>query len=177
MSRTAASAPKPELENQLSPAIPTGPPSEVIRENAIIKCQFNVMPGLDVSETLIVHEYRIWDGYVEATFDRTYESAMKKSPSHLIFLTALVHAQKAAYLAACRHFGRTYASGEAEFCKFWWTDVQVEIPKLIRREEDLVQKLWLTNCRPTGEASYQMNLLTTFCDSLTIRGSAPMFLV
>ena len=166
------------LESSIvTPPVPSAPPSEVIRENAIVNCRFNVMPGLDVAETLKVREYRIWDGYVEATFERTYESAMTHSPSHLIFLTALVHSQKVAYLAMCRHFGRTYTSGEDEFCKFWWTDVHVEIPKLIRRETDLVQRLWLTDCRRTGDASYSLDMVSTCCDSLTIRASAPMFLI
>ena len=56
--------------------------------------EFNVMAGRPVTEVLHFRSYEVNQDYARGVFDRTYTSAMKASPSHLVFLTALVHLQK-----------------------------------------------------------------------------------
>ena len=100
----------------------------VIPEQHISELSFNVMPGRPVQERLLIREYRVEDRYAEAHFDREYASSMQNSPSHLIFLSALVHTQKLLYLALCREFGFHYDPDGPERFKIWPTKVEVRIP-------------------------------------------------
>ena len=76
---------------------------------------------------------------------------MERSPSHLIFLSTLVHTQKLLYLALCREFGFEYDPNGGESFKMWPTKINVRIPELIEEEEGLVQKLWVTDLRQFNE--------------------------
>ena len=68
--------------------------AKVIEENTQNIVSFNVMPERNVTETLHIKEYHIKHREITGVFDREYETSMKHSPNHLIFLTALVHLQK-----------------------------------------------------------------------------------
>src|SRR5579884_1602489 len=83
----------PRKENGESPI--------VVVDRATQEIQFNVMPARPVSETLRPKEYRIWNRYIEAEFDREYYSSMLNSPDHLIFLTALIQVQRIVYIYLC----------------------------------------------------------------------------
>lgn len=148
----------------------------VIDEQHDCRCSFNVMPGRPVEETLHVREYRVGDNYVEAHFDREYRSAMKASPSHLIFLTALVHTQKMLYLGLCREFGLDYDPEGAEQFKMWPTKIEVKVPELIAEEEGLVQQLWIrrVNELPNGARRAVVDVRV---GSLQIRAVVPVFML
>lgn len=108
------------------------PPRQVYNECTQNRLEFNVMPNCPVSETLTVKEYRIWDRYTEATFDRVYTSSMRKSPDHLIFVSALVHLQKMMYVYVVNWLGLTYDPFAPEQVKFWPTQISFNLQGLTR---------------------------------------------
>jgi|GEM_PF-5743828 len=159
------------------PPRPEDPPAETIRDASTVRLEFNVMPEKEISETLHVREYRVWDNYAEATFDRTYSSMMTASPSHLIFLTGLAHSQKLLYVLMAHRLGRRYSPGDPEFGKFWVTDLRIHIPRMVRQEVNLVERLWILSQVRTGESSWSIEVYTSFCDSLGMWGRIPFFLL
>lgn len=151
-----------------------GPPLRVIQEEANISLSFNVMPDRPVQETLFIREYRVWDRYVEATFDRTYHSSMRASPSHLIFLTALAHTQKLLYVAICHEFGIPYDPNGPERFKMWPTKVEVKIPVMITQEQDLVQRLYIREIKKRDDKTYKLSIESRI-GSLSITAQVPLF--
>jgi hypothetical protein len=159
------------------PTRPTSAPSSVIRDDSIVKMHFNIMPDRRVAETLRFKEYRVWQNYAEADFDRSYESEMENSPSHHVFLTAEAHAQKLAYIALAESLGRPYVPTEKEYFKIWWTCCYCNIPKMIRVEENLQQVLWVTEFVKTGPKAYKLEAYSRVCESMEIWGRAGVFLI
>ena len=135
-------------------------PLEVIEEQHESHLQFNVMPDRPVEETLKVNRYLVGERYAEAHFDREYKSSMAASPSHLIFLSTLVHTQKLLYLALCQEFGFEYDPNGEEKFKMWPTKIDVKIPELIAEEEGLVQKLWIKEVKKFNDTTYRVALQT-----------------
>ena len=154
----------------------TEPPS-VVTENTSCALQFNVMPGMPVTETLKIKEYRVWDRYVEASFDRDYESAMSNSPDHLVFLTALVHMQKLTYVALCRELGIEYVPGAPERFKLWPTKLDVKIPRLFSESKNVVQKLWIRRFTKIDDTTYRCVCETRVDDALVIQASGPVYVL
>ncbi|HUN80626.1 MAG TPA: hypothetical protein VMV81_03870, partial [Phycisphaerae bacterium] len=132
------------------------PPLAVLPAKESVDLRFNVMPGRFVQETLQVTEYRVWKGYAEAIFDRDYRSEMKASPDHLIFLTALAHTQKLAYVYMTHELGLTYESGAEERFKFWPTDVRVTMPQMISENKGVRQQLWAYDKRQIGDNKFMV---------------------
>lgn len=149
---------------------------EVFPEQHTSHLEFNVMPGRRVTEDLHVREYRRGHRYAEAHFDREYRSSMQASPSHLIFLSALVHTQKLLYLALCEEFGFAYDPNGAEKFKMWPTKVECRIPELIGEEKDLVQQLWVRDVKKFDARTYRVKLETRI-DSLVITSVVPTYLL
>jgi hypothetical protein len=159
------------------PPRPTDDPLSVIRDVSFVRLEFNVMPGRTVTETFHFKEYRVWPGYVEAAFDRTYESAMEKSPSHVVFLTAEAHAQKLAYIALAQSFGRPYDAAEKEYFKIWWTCCFCHVPNMIRDESNLTQALWIIECLNTGERSHALEAYSRIGTTMELWARARVFLI
>lgn len=159
------------------PATPAGLPDRITRDQSKVDLSFNVMPDRSISETMHVREYRVWQDYAEASFDRSYASAMAASPSHLIFLTGLAHAQKLLYVLMAHRLGLEYSPDVPEFGKFWVTDVRIHIPKMIRQEKNLIERLWIVEAKPTSNTSWSLELCTSFCDSMTFWARTPFFLL
>jgi hypothetical protein len=159
------------------PPRPPFPPSSVIRDGADVKLSFNIMPGRNVTETLHFKEYRVWSRYVEAEFDRSYQSDMEKSPSHLVFLTAEAHAQKLAYIAVAEMFERPYDPSDKEYFKIWWTCCFCNVPKMIRDEENLVQSLWIIELVRTGQKSYSLEAYSRVSGNMDLWAKAGVFLI
>ena len=147
----------------------------VFREQHESHLEFNVMAGRPVREELHVHEYRVGSRYAEAHFDREYHSSMSKSPSHLIFLSTLVHTQKLLYVALCREFGFAYEPKGPERFKLWPTKVSVRIPELIPEEENLVQRLWIVGLQQFNPTTYRARLETRV-GSLFVTCTCPVFM-
>lgn len=151
-------------------------PLKTIREEHESHLSFNVMPGRPVEERLFVREYRVGERYAEALFDREYHSSMLNSPSHLIFLSVLIHTQKLAYLALCEELGLPYDPDATEKIKLWPTRMEIRIPELIDEEEDLVQQLWINELKQFDERTYRV-VLETRVGSLHVKATVPTFLV
>ncbi|TVQ77475.1 MAG: hypothetical protein EA369_09170 [Bradymonadales bacterium] len=135
------------------------------------------MKDAPVREELRIHEYRIWDQYAEATFDREYQSSMEKSPDHLIFLTGLVHTQKLLYLVLSKKFGFEYKSGEKEKLKIWPTQVDVSMPSMIRKNRGVLQRLWVTAIKQLSPTRYEVHLISDFEGVVKIHSTAAVFLI
>ncbi len=149
-----------------------------IPESTQTSVQFNVMPERPVSEVMTLREYRVGDLYVEASFDREYKSSMLKSPDHFIFLTGLVHSQKMIYVTLCKYFDIPYEAGGPERLKIWPFDIQVQIPKLIRKSEDLVQRLRLSSVeKREGAPGYIVKGHSDVEGVITVQFEAAVFLV
>lgn len=149
---------------------------EIIPELHESFCSFNVMPDRPVTETLKVREYRCGPRYVEAHFDREYQSSMKASPSHLIFLTALAHTQKMLYLALCKELDLPYEPKEAELFKMWPTKIDVRIPTLLAQEKDLVQQLWLRSVKTLPNGARRA-VIDVRVDTMQIHATVPVFML
>jgi hypothetical protein len=118
------------------------------------------MPERFVRETLFTKTYRIWKGYAEAVFDRDYKSEMLASPDHLVFLTALTHTQKLAYVCMAYELGFPPEPGGQERFKFWPTDVRVTMPQMVTQNSDLRQQLWVYDKRHVSGNKYQVKCRT-----------------
>jgi acyl carrier protein len=135
---------------------PSGPPLAVVPAKETVDLRFNVMPSRFVQETLFTKEYRIWSGYAEAIFDRDYKSEMVASPDHLIFLTALTHTQKLAYVYMAHELGFSHDPKTTEKFKFWPTDVRVSMPQMVTENENLRQQLWIFDKRHVSGNKFQV---------------------
>ncbi|MEQ8763133.1 MAG: hypothetical protein RL885_04350 [Planctomycetota bacterium] len=150
----------PQTPSQLRLVRDESKPLRHVAESHQNELSFNVMPGRPVSETLTIKEYRVGERYIEATFDREYHSSMDKSPSHLIFLTALVHTQKLLYAALCEELGLEYDPEKSESIKIWPTRLDIELPRMVRKNRDIVQRLWITDLEQVSETEYRVSLFT-----------------
>lgn len=126
-------------------------------------------------ETLHIREYRIGENYIESHFDRSYQSAMLKSPSHLMFLSAVAHYQKIIYVYACHRLGLEYDLGGEEKLKVWPTVVHVEMPRMVRNETDLVHRVYIDEFTQAAPKRYHVKIHSDVNDSLFISGESPLF--
>ncbi len=150
---------------------------QVIRDGSTCALRFNVMPGLPVEETLHLKEYRVWERSAEAVFDRTYRSTMAASPDHLVFLTALAHMQKMTYLVLLRQFGFPYDPKGPERLKLWPTKLNVRIPKLYSKKEDVVQTFTVLDLKQLNEKTYRCTGETRVEDALHVTASGPVYVL
>jgi hypothetical protein len=149
----------------------------VIHDDAKITCEFNVMQDRPVKENFYIKEYRIDNSYGEATFDRDYFSSMEKSPDHMIFLTAQVHTQKLLYLVLSKYFGFEYSANSKENLKIWPTQVSVDMPKMVRDNENVVQKLWVHSVEAVRENVFKVQITSTFNGIVKITSETHVYLI
>ena len=151
------------------------PPRKVILEKTVNHLTFNVVPNRQVSETLFIKEYRIWDGHIECSFDREYKSAMARSPDHLIFLSSLIHLQKLIYVYMCHRLDLPYDPFEPEVLKVWPTRTDCRIPKLVRERADLIQTFHVQSLTRRSDGNYLLTGLSYSQGCLEISGDATIF--
>lgn len=151
--------------------------SKTIKETSKNIVSFNVMPNKQVCETLNIKEYLIKHREITGVFDREYETSMRNSPNHLIFLTALVHLQKLIYVYLCDEFGFTYDPFGDEVLKVWPTNLEIEMPKMITKTRDVKQHVKINSLRKTGEKSYFGNCFSTIEGIVTIKADAAVFII
>lgn len=152
-------------------------PVTVVNERVDNRLSFNVMPDRPVEETLHIREYRLQGDRIEAHFDRSYHSAMLKSPSHLIFLSAVAHFQKIIYVYACHRLGLGYDPYGPEKLKIWPTIVQIEMPRMIRNEEGLVHRVHVKSFETLGPKRYRLKATSDVNDCLYINGETPLYVL
>jgi hypothetical protein len=149
----------------------------IIEDSSEIGLKFNVMPGRPVEERFHVAQYRMWDRYVEATFDREYASTMANSPSHLIFMTALAHGQKMLYLALRHEFGLDYTPDGRERLKWWPTTVDVDIPKLYKQTDAVVQCLAILELIRIRQKAFECRVESWVEDAFRVVSSGRVYLI
>jgi hypothetical protein len=132
------------------------------------RLEFNVMAGRPVAETLHIKRYDVSGDYVRAVFDRSYHSSMLASPSHLIFLTALVHLQKMLYMALAHRWGLDYQADGPELLKIWPTSIEVKIPELVVEEHDLVQEAWVREVREVRNGRHRFVVETRIASTMMV---------
>ena len=100
-----------------------------LSDNVISKSSvlFNVLPNKDVKEDIIIKKYILEKRYIEAIFDRKYQSKMRQSPDHLIFLSSFVQLQKLIYVYLCYEFGLSINLEGDEKIKIWPTNLNIHI--------------------------------------------------
>lgn len=162
-------------DSTLSP--PNSSWSRVIPENSQIQSRFNVMPGKNVEETLHIKEYRIRNRYIEATFDRTYHSEMKRSPDHLVVTTMQVHTQKMLYAYFCHELGLPYDPYGSELLKIWVTSFNVRLTRLIRENANLIQTMTINSVEKLSASSYQINLTTSVTEDTQIDAMVMIYVI
>ena len=115
---------------------------------------FNILPGKNVKEDIIVKKYILKERYIEAIFDRKYRSDMIQSPDQLIFLSTLIHLQKMIYIYLCYEFGLSMKLEENEKLKIWPTNININMPKMITEVEDISHAIKIKSLRKTGSKTY-----------------------
>jgi len=148
-----------------------------IIESTCTKLIFNVMPKRDVEEKLYIKEYKIGKNYIEAIFDREYKSSMTKSPSHLIFLSALVHMQKMIYVYMCDYLAIEYDPYGPEILKVWPTSLDIQMPKLITQCKDISHQIHFLNIRKLKEKVYHVTAETNINNIITVNGMTMVYLI
>jgi hypothetical protein len=121
-----------------------------ILEQSVQNLDFNVMPDKDVCEKFNVKGYFVGSDVARAVFDREYVSAMERSPSHVIFMSALVQFQKLVYVLLCRRSGVEYKPDGHELYKVWPTSIDIRMPVLVCETENLIQDVFLSRREPAG---------------------------
>ena len=115
---------------------------------------FNILPNKNVKESIYVKKYILNKRKIEAVFDRKYVNDMIESPSHLVFLTSLVHLQKMIYIYLCYEFGFSINLIGKENLKIWPTKLNIELPKLVTDTKDVVQTIEINSLRKIDKKTY-----------------------
>ncbi len=153
-------------------------PLAIYPEQTTNSVEFNVLPGAKVKEKLFIKEYKIWDQYMEATFDRKYTSQMTKSPDHLIFISALVHLQKMMYVYVTHKLGFSYDPCGPEKVKFWPTNFNIDLTGMVRKKENLVQKMFVEGIvKKEKSGGYEIFGYSKIGDHIYIEGRSPFFII
>ncbi len=150
---------------------------KIITEASCNKLAFNVMPNLGVEEKLFIKEYRIGKDYIEALFDREYESEMSQSPNHLIFLSVLVHMQKLLYVYMCDYLDLKYDPHDKEVLKVWPTTLDIQMPKLITENTDIVHRMDIKKVRQLKDKVYHVYADTNVNSIIKINGMAMIYVI
>ena len=138
---------------------------------------FNVLPGKHVKEDIIVKKYILKKRYIQAIFDRRYQSDMLQSPNHLIFLSTLIHLQKMIYIYLCYEFGLSMKLEENEKLKIWPTNIKINMPKMITKEKDISQDIKIKNLRKTGSKTYFGKCESSVDDIVKISADALIYTI
>jgi hypothetical protein len=150
-------------------------PPRLIVGGAELSVAFNVYDSLPVRERLLLKQYRIWRRDVEAVFDREYSSAMLQSPDHMIFLTAMVHLQRMAYIWICCELAGTYEPAAPEKFKIWPTSMNCSMPRMVRDSFDVIQTLKVISFEHRANGSYHMAGVSTVGGGIRIEATATVF--
>lgn len=148
-----------------------------IPDDTICVNSFNVMPDRPVTETLFMRQIRINGNIVEAEFDRRYESTMKNSPNHLIFLSALVQFQKIVYAFMCVKLGLPYEPRKPEVLKVWPTEMQLNLPRMVTNETGLVHRIEFDEPQKIDKTKYFLASKTQINGVITINAKAIIYLI
>ena len=138
---------------------------------------FNVLPNKDVKEDITIKKYILSKRYIEAVFDRNYQSTMRQSPNHLIFLSSLVQLQKMIYVYLCYEFGLSINLKGDEQLKVWPTNLNINMPEMITKNKNISQKIHINSLRKTGNKTYFGKCESTIDDIVSITADALVYII
>ena len=138
---------------------------------------FNVLPGKNVKEDIIVKKYILKKRYIKAIFNRRYQSDMVQSPDHLIFLSTLIHLQKMIYIYLCYEFGLSMKLEENERLKIWPTNLKIKMPKMITKKKNISQIIQIKSLRKTGSKTYFGKCESSVDDTVIISADALIYTI
>lgn len=145
------------------------------KDNSSHTLGFNVMPNKHVHESLAPAEYSVGKRIARVIFNREYDTQMEKSPSHLIFLSALVQWQKLIYLVMCEEHDFPYNPNGKELFKIWPTDVRCCLPVLVRDEEQLHQDTVVFKHERVDENKWMIEAFSTVNTKLGFLARASVY--
>ena len=138
---------------------------------------FNVLPGKNVREEIIIKKYILKKRFIEAFFDREYFSQMQHSPDHLIFLSVLVQIQKMIYIYLCYEFGLPVKFGENEKIKIWPINININMPKMITKKKNISLKIKINYLRKTSEKKYFGKCESVIDGVITLSADALIYII
>ena len=161
---------------QLALAQPSSQFSTVIEETTDSTLEFNVMSERPVRETLHIKRYRIGERCITAEFDHSDVNSMLKSPSHLIFLSALIHSQKLMYVYACHKLGLECDLYGPEVLKICPTNIEVQMTRMLRNEIDLVHTAHIESFECVAKGHYYERMRSNVNDCEYMNGETAVYL-
>jgi len=123
---------------------------ETIEENTEHQLSFNVMPSKTVTETVSVLRYDLANNFIRSVFNRTYCSEMRDSPDHYVFWSALMQAQKMAYVYMCWRYGFKYDPYDDERMKIWPTKTECKMSSLMSQNDNVTQDVHIQSTKFLG---------------------------
>ncbi len=126
----------------------------LINCDSTCQVEFNVMPERPVREQLRIKQFRVGPTWIEAEFDRSYQTSMLNSPSHLTFIAALIQMQKITYVYSCHRFGLDPDVSGQELLKIWPTQISLTMRDMVIEEEGLVHRMDFTDFRKLEAGKY-----------------------
>lgn len=147
------------------------------KDEGEIRLHFNVMPDRNVEEVLYNTSYLATENRVVATFDRRYRSEMVNSPSHVIFLSALIQFQKLTYLHVCHRLGWDYVPGAPERAKVWPTEVTCSMPEMVTAERELHQTFDVVRSRVVSSNRLHLWANSDVNGIIRLTGQAMVFIL
>ena len=150
----------------------TSAPKKIIKENSVQDIVFNIMPGRDVSESILINEYRIWDNAIESVFSRDYKTDMLRSPDHLTFLSSLINLQKMVYVFMHEYLSIKYDPRKEEPIKVWPGNLSINMPKMILRKENIHHLMIIKSINRIKHNRYKVRAVTVVDGIVEISGDA-----
>lgn len=144
-------------------------------DNSTQNLSFNVMPSRPVNESLTPNRYSVGERIARVVFNREYETQMDKSPSHMVFLSALVQWQKLIYLVLCEEHGIAYNPNGKEVFKVWPTDIRCCLPVMVTDEENLYQDTVVFKQKSVGKNKWQIEAFSTVNSKLGFLARANVY--
>lgn len=130
------------------------------------------MPGRSVTESLNMRRFLIGPTWIEAEFDRSYESEMLDSPSHLTFISALIQMQKITYVYCCSKFGFKIDVDKPEHLKVWPTSLDIKMPAMVTEDQKIIHRLDFLSFRKVERYKYFIEVQSAIGNILKIDAGA-----
>lgn len=139
--------------------------------------RFSIMPDRFVDESFVLREVYAYDNVIRGIFDRTYQSEMKASPSHLTLVTAPLQTQKLFYIWIKWKLQQIINIKEPETLKIWPTVLNMSLPRLIRQTKDLTQEIFVQLFEKVSDDTFRYKLKSTIGQALSLSSEGVVYLI
>jgi len=148
-----------------------------VQDKDLVQARFSIMKGKEISEKILFDKIRVGEDFVEAIFDREYESGMDHSPSHVTMTVIPLLTQRVCYCWACYNFDLPYHPEGEEYVKIWPTWLEFKYPNIIPDEKSLTYHARITSFKQLDEKKYLATIESTVNNELEINATAVVLLV